>query len=142
MMDESHTYNEACIGFRHYSNLSSSARNTLIIQGILLLSASGYLFKTQEYPYVLLSALFGLVFTWFLNFTHSNYQDKAESFIKSACKIERRLSADAVKPIYVFYKHHKKYIAPKETLIVKGNFILMFAAFLILLIAAIFKLGC
>ena len=59
-------YTEACYGLRHYSTCIMHMRTTVIVQGIILLTAASYTLKIDASIYFYLSVCFGLLLTFVL----------------------------------------------------------------------------
>jgi hypothetical protein len=85
-------YTEGCNFLRHYSNASQNVRSWVLVQGLLLLSACGYIYAGPHHPgYMTLISLFGLLLTVLLYLLHYGYYKAAETFAEQVIKIERQL---------------------------------------------------
>jgi hypothetical protein len=82
-------YSESAATFRHYSNCSLTIRLSVIIQGLAILSASGYLFLQDQFSYSLAAAMFGLYFTTVLFFIYWAYDAACGEFQRSLSELEQ-----------------------------------------------------
>jgi hypothetical protein len=134
MIEISDVYKESCTSFRHYSKASLTLRVSVIAQGVVLLSTSGYLYKSQEYIYSGFAALFGALFTFSLLILHANYQRKAAIFSTSAGLLEKRFEEITIKVMSQYEEDHIKHVETVigEITVSKGLFILILITFIVL----------
>ena len=105
-MEKQKLYSETLNTFRHYSTLSSNMTLMVVVQGILLLTATGYLFKNGEYFYSLMTSLFGSAFTILIGLVHRNYQVKANIHARTSRELEEECGV-SVKPMASHQKSHE-----------------------------------
>ena len=85
-------YKEGCATFRHYSSAALNIRVSTIAQGVVLMTAVGFLLKEGLLEYARYAAGFGFFFTFILLFLHENYQRKCSLFIVRTSDIEKNFS--------------------------------------------------
>ena len=96
-------YSEGCNFVRHYSNCSLNVRNAALVQGLVLVSACGYIFETLHNPlYLILAALFGLFLTLLLYNMHAGYVRAADTYADATAKVEQRLDPDGGGPVAAY----------------------------------------
>lgn len=128
-------YKEGCSTFRHYSGAALNIRVSAIAQGVVLMSAVGFLIKEDSLIFAQYASVFGLLFTLVLLFLHENYQRKCSLFIVSAIIVEKQFSLP-VFPVGALHDDHKMNVKSffGEILITKGLFILLAIGFTIMLL--------
>ena len=86
-------YTEGCNFIRHYSNCSLTVRIIALVQGLVILSAWGYvLVKVPCAIYLFFISLFGLLFTGLLFFMHQGYLRAANDHTKVVIRIEEQFN--------------------------------------------------
>ena len=140
-MDNSEVYKEACASFRHYSKAALTLRVSVIAQGMVLLSASSYLYKNQEFIYSIFTALFGIIFTFALLILHSNYQRKCAIFISNASLLEEKSEEVDINIMSVYNEDHNQHVKTTlgEITIANGLFVVMLIAFTVLVVLSATK---
>ena len=81
-------YEEGAATFRHYSSCSLTIRLSVIIQGLTIMSASGYLFLQGQFSYSFAAAVFGLYFTVVLFAVYWAYDTACGVFQKNLSDLE------------------------------------------------------
>jgi hypothetical protein len=81
-------YKEGCSAFRHYSSAALNIRLSSIAQGVVMMTAVGFLIKEDSLEFAQYASGFGLLFTVALMFLHENYQRKCSLFIAATSLIE------------------------------------------------------
>ncbi len=132
------TYKEACATARYYSSAALSIRVSAIAQGIVLMSAVGFLLREDNMLYAQYAALFGILFTIVLLFLHENYQRKCSLFIVEASHIEQKFELPSF-PMTKLHEDHLKHVKSffGELFITKGLFLLLAIGFLVLLLKSL-----
>ncbi len=128
-------YKESCSTFRHYSGAALNIRVSAIAQGVVLMSAVGFLAKEENLVFAQYASGFGLLFTLVLLFLHENYQRKCSLFISAASIVEKQFDLP-IFPVASLQDDHKKNVKSffGEILITKGLFILLAVGFIIMLL--------
>ncbi|MCG7561024.1 hypothetical protein [Pseudoalteromonas sp. McH1-42] len=83
-------YSEGCHFIRHYSTCSLNVRILTLVQGLVVLSAWGYLFCQSKFPPSILVAVasFGVLLTTFLFRLNAGYLSAADEFAKAVVILE------------------------------------------------------
>lgn len=71
----SSTYNNAFLMLTKYAEMSIGVRNGVYVQGLVILSACGYLFVNEKYIFSLFSSIFCIAMTFVLQILHRHYND-------------------------------------------------------------------
>ena len=130
-------YTEACTFARHYSSCSMSVRLACIVQGLIVLSGSGYLILAKNYVFSAAVALFGIVLSLIMYVIHWGYHIHVLGFLKVAEEMEKDL--DIVGPITKFWQNRSSRTTP-HIFIIHGPFVLIGLMSLMIMLWAIIEL--
>jgi hypothetical protein len=87
-LTKSSMYTEGCNNLRHYSSAVLNARNMAIAQGLVILTAAGYLIRERDFPSSLSVSLFGLFFTSVLYKLQDNYWSHFDVILDAVVALE------------------------------------------------------
>ncbi len=130
-------YNESCEAYRHYSISIREIRIIAIVQGIVVLTGSGYLLQNKFYTGALAVAVFGIFLTLSLWRLHKTYYRNAMSYLEY---ITEQLEMNSG-PWSNHKRFHKRRISRKfvHSILKDSIFILFLASNLILIVGVIYR---
>lgn len=143
-LDEDQFYAEACESLRHYSNSVKDIRTVTIAQGFIVLSATLYLIRENQFPLSSCVSFFGILLTAVLHGLQSNYWHQFDDFLQYIIVAEQKGVKDnsALGPWSTYGIHRNKRFAKRwyRLRVKHGPYILLLIGLLLVLIYSIANL--